>query len=106
MIDTCDTCGSKVKIVGNTTKHYEPIEESEELARLRAENLELRQALELIAAPKRVDGTYNRSREALEECAKVLGHAQALTYFSEGGSTASWANDALENLKQAKQGMK
>jgi hypothetical protein len=27
--DTCPTCGSKVKIVGGTTKHYQPIENKE-----------------------------------------------------------------------------
>ena len=41
-----------------------------ELDRLRAENAALRSALELIATPKRPDGTYNRSREACEVLAR------------------------------------
>lgn len=35
-----------------------------------ADNARLREALELIAAPKRSDGTYNRCREACEQLAK------------------------------------
>lgn len=34
------------------------------------ENARLREALELIAMPKRPDGTYNRSREACEQLAR------------------------------------
>lgn len=37
---------------------------------LEAENAVLKSALELIAAPKRADGTYNRCREACEELAR------------------------------------
>lgn len=33
-------------------------------------NNKYREALELIAAPKRTDGTYNRSREACEQLAR------------------------------------
>jgi hypothetical protein len=36
-----------------------------------AENERLRQALELIAAPKKPDGTYNRDRETCEQVAKA-----------------------------------
>lgn len=36
----------------------------------REKNILLREALELIATPKRPDGTYNRSREACEQLAK------------------------------------
>jgi len=39
-------------------------------AELVEENSRLRQALELIAAPKRPDGTYNRCREACEALAR------------------------------------
>jgi hypothetical protein len=35
-----------------------------------AENARLREALELIAAGKRPDGTYNRDREACEQIAR------------------------------------
>ena len=37
---------------------------------LSTENARLRETLELIAAPKRNDGTYNRCREACEQLAK------------------------------------
>jgi predicted nucleic acid-binding protein len=40
-----------------------------ELAASKAEVERLRSALELIAAPKRPDGTYNRCREACEKLA-------------------------------------
>jgi hypothetical protein len=41
------------------------------IANVTADNARLRAALELIAAPKRPDGTYNRSREACEQIAKA-----------------------------------
>lgn len=40
------------------------------VASVSEENIRLREALELIAMPKRPDGTYNRSREACEQLAK------------------------------------
>lgn len=40
------------------------------LFELQQENIRLREALELIATPKRPDGTYNRSREACEQLAR------------------------------------
>lgn len=42
-----------------------------ESAVLKEELSKVRQALELIASPKRPDGTYNRSREACEQLAKA-----------------------------------
>lgn len=41
-----------------------------ERAEARAEAAKYRAALELIAAPKRPDGTYNRDREACEQLAR------------------------------------
>jgi hypothetical protein len=41
-----------------------------EITRLTVQNEKFRAALELIASPKRADGTYNRSREACEQLAK------------------------------------
>jgi hypothetical protein len=38
---------------------------------LKAQLAEAREAIELIAAPKRPDGTYNRSREACEQMARA-----------------------------------
>lgn len=38
---------------------------------LEAECAKYRQALELIASPKRPDGTYNRDREACEQLARA-----------------------------------
>lgn len=38
--------------------------------KLAVENARLREALQLIATPKRSDGTYNRSREACEQLAR------------------------------------
>jgi hypothetical protein len=43
----------------------------DENRQLRARVARLEQALELIAAPKRSDGTYNRSREACELLARA-----------------------------------
>ena len=40
------------------------------LFEVQRENIRLREALELIATPKRPDGTYNRSREACEQLAR------------------------------------
>lgn len=40
------------------------------LNKVHEENARLREALELIAMPKRPDGTYNRSREACEQLAR------------------------------------
>ena len=46
--------------------------------KLQQENQALRQALELIAMPKRPDGTYNRCREACEQLAReALAHPRA-----------------------------
>jgi hypothetical protein len=42
------------------------------------ENERLRAALELIAAPKRPDGTYNRSREACEQLAREALQAEGV----------------------------
>lgn len=42
----------------------------EDIKRLYVENIRFRTALELIAAGKRPDGTYNRCREACEILAK------------------------------------
>lgn len=81
---TCPTCGSPVKVVGNVTKHYEPIHAHDrsyikllnerdalmkEALAARAERDCYREALELIAASKRPDGSYNRCREACEQLA-------------------------------------
>lgn len=38
--------------------------------KLAVENARLREVLQLIATPKRPDGTYNRSREACEQLAR------------------------------------
>lgn len=40
------------------------------LFKIQDENARLREALQLIATPKRPDGTYNRSREACEQLAR------------------------------------
>lgn len=63
-VTKCELCGSLVKSVGKTTQHYEPILSERKAA-------EMQSALELIAAPKRSDGTYNRDREACGELARV-----------------------------------
>lgn len=42
-----------------------------DINRLEAENSRFKEALELVAAPKRPDGTYNRSREACEVLARA-----------------------------------
>ena len=44
----------------------------EEIFKLKAENARLREALELIAAPMRPDGTWNRDRKACQELAKAV----------------------------------
>lgn len=46
-------------------------ENARDVMRLQGELAEARGALELIAAPKRPDGTYNRDREACEELARA-----------------------------------
>jgi hypothetical protein len=42
-----------------------------DMGKLVLENERFREALELIAAPKRPDGTYNRCREACKELARA-----------------------------------
>lgn len=44
----------------------------DELTEVQAELITAREVLELIATPKRSDGTYNRSREACEILAKEV----------------------------------
>jgi hypothetical protein len=48
----------------------------EDIEKLYEENARFRSALELIAAGKRPDGTYNRCREACEILAKEALYAE------------------------------
>lgn len=45
-------------------------EYAEEIHEIRGENARLREALELIAAPMRPDGSWNRDRQACAELAR------------------------------------
>lgn len=65
----CVTCGSLCKIVGHTTKSYEPIINQElfRITALEAENARLRVALELIAEGK---GDFWCAVCGSQECAK------------------------------------
>lgn len=64
-------CGSIWCYAGNAFREHSALcKERSARQKAEAEVERLREALNLIAAPKRPDGTYNRCREACEQLAK------------------------------------
>lgn len=70
------------------------------VAALEADNLRLRGALELIAASRRPDGTYNRCREACEELARdALSQPPSTDALREFGVKVAKSVDLMSSDK-------
>lgn len=73
MITSKSYCQGFCTLCGTGSAEY-----ASEIHAMRAENASLREALELIAAPMRPDGTWNRDRQACGDLARAaLSHHES-----------------------------
>lgn len=117
---TCPTCGSPVKIVGHTTKHYEPVSETRRHSRseikrissqrpfwaenriveLEAENAELRKLLTDLEAYfedcKQVTVVAEKRGKEIKRLSKELEKIVSLTGRDTAWRAMKIACDALE----------